>query len=121
MKSVISILSAVNINRQFQMGSNLRESHVCNIDQRDIDAMDFATDKQNWIESDEAVYVKIGEEVEIDGRAYVCKEYVGDPDADNECAGCAFDRKGFCTNLSCSIDDRRDRKNVLFVEKGGAV
>ena len=121
MKSVISILSAVNNNRRFQTGSNLRESHVCNIDQRDIDAMDFATDKQNWIESDEAVYVKIGEEVEIDGRVYVCKEYVEDPDAENECAGCAFDGKKFCPNLASSCDDRRDGKNVLFVEKGGAV
>lgn len=119
-KSIVAILMAINSNRRFQTGSNLRESHVCNINDFDIKAMDYVTDFDNWTESDDPFYVQVGQEVEIDGRAYVCKEYVPDPDADNECEGCAFADHHLCPNLACSDEDRRDKKSVLFVEKGGA-
>lgn len=117
MKRVIAILKAVNNNRKFQIGSNLRESYVCNIDQRDIETMKFVTDKKNWEESDEPFYVEVGKEVEIDGRIYVCKKYIEDPDAYNECEECAFNKAKICPNLACSDSDRKDGQSVLFVEK----
>lgn len=118
-KSIVAILMAINSNRRFQPGSNLRESNVCNINQFDIEAMDYVTDFDNWVESNDPFYVPIGHEVEIDGHTYVCKEYVPDPDNDNECEGCAFAGRRTCPNLACSDEDRRDKKSVLWVEKGG--
>lgn len=118
-KSIVAILMAINSNRRFQTGSNLRESHVCNINDADIKAMDFVTDFDNWTESSDPFYVPVGQEVEIDGHKYVCKEYVPDPDNDNECEGCAFADRRTCPNLACSGEDRRDKKSVLWVEKGG--
>ena len=118
-KSIVAILMAINSNRRFQPGSNLRESSVCNINDFDIKAMEYVTDFDNWSESDDPFYVPVGHEVEIDGRTYVCKEYVPDPDNDNECEGCAFADRRTCPNLACSDEDRRDKKSVLWVEKGG--
>lgn len=120
-KSIVAILMAINSNRRFQAGSNLRESHVCNINDFDIKAMDFVTDFDNWTESDDPFYVPVGQEVEIDGRTYICKEYVPDQDEDNECAGCAFADHRNCPNIACSDLDRKDGKSVLWIEKGGAV
>lgn len=45
---LINILSAVNNNRRFQKGSNLRESFVFDLDQNDIDTMMIFTNEANW-------------------------------------------------------------------------
>lgn len=45
---LINILSAVNNNRRFQKGSNLRESFVFDLDQNDIDTMTIFTNEANW-------------------------------------------------------------------------
>ena len=51
-KILINILSAVNNNRRYQKGSNLRESFVFDLDQNDIDTMTIFTDEANWKQPD---------------------------------------------------------------------
>ena len=50
---LINILSAVNNNRRFQKGSNLRESFVFDLDQNDIDTMKIFTNEANWYQETE--------------------------------------------------------------------
>jgi hypothetical protein len=123
-KSIVAILMAINSNRRFQTGSNLRESHVCNINEADIEAMDYVTDFDNWTESSEPTTVKIGSEIEINGKKYVCQKHAGYiPEKFNECEGCAFehaDLHSVCADLNCAAEDRRDKQDVIFIEKGGA-
>lgn len=49
---LINILSAINNNRRYQKGSNLRESFVFDLDQNDIDTMTIFTDEANWKQPD---------------------------------------------------------------------
>lgn len=65
----------------------------------------------------EAVDVKIGSVIQIEGVDYICLNA-----GDNDCCSCDFLIDGDCASLSwlkCHSECRKDRKDVMFIKKGG--
>lgn len=65
----------------------------------------------------EAVDVKIGSTIQIEGVDYVCVKA-----GDNDCCSCDFLIDGDCASpswLKCHSVRRNDRKDVMFIKKGG--
>lgn len=67
----------------------------------------------------EAVEVKIGSTIQIEGVDYVCLNA-----GDNDCCSCDFLIDGDCCAspswLKCHSECRKDGKDVMFIKKGGS-
>lgn len=62
-------------------------------------------------------FVGVGDEVEVGGIRYRCVLRNDESCPAAACWGCDISRKGrWCQDLQCSVFDRRDRRNVWFVE-----
>lgn len=63
--------------------------------------------------------IQVGEEYKHDGKCFICKEKLDGDD----CSGCSLLVDDDCilpSELHCYKEQRQDKKNVVFVEKGGA-
>ncbi len=73
--------------------------------------------------SDSLSDIAIGTEIEHEGKTYVCQPALKDSqkeDPDDECEGCAFNKRKWlnpCSDFFCADSDRADLTNIRFVEK----
>ena len=66
------------------------------------------------------VVVSIGERVEIDGVEYRCEAFEMADATDLCCSHCDFENNSFfCKILECFLEERLDKKDVVFVRQEG--